>query len=85
MADNVTLKPNGWNEWAKYVLISIETQSESIKELDNKLDEVKLDLREIKTKVAARSATIGAVLGVVLSVASYLVIELIKNAAQLTL
>jgi late competence protein required for DNA uptake (superfamily II DNA/RNA helicase) len=43
MADNVALKPSGWSDWAKYVLISIEDIIKSHKQLEGKVEENKLE------------------------------------------
>ena len=66
-----------WNEWAKYVLLSLEEQSEDIKKIQDELTEVKIELREVKTNVAVRSALIGAAIPTLLGLVG-LVISLIK-------
>ena len=45
---------------AKYVLLTLEEQTDDIKQINASMMDIKLEIREIKTKVAMRAAFIGA-------------------------
>lgn len=59
------LKPNGWNDWAKYVLKAIEKQDKQISTLTDEIVELKLQLMEFKTKTNTRTAMIATIVSIV--------------------
>lgn len=70
---NNYLEKNGWNEWAKYVLMSLEelkthqtVSEESIKNLElsivKKIGEVTTEIKIIKTKSTQRAALTAAII-----------------------
>ena len=69
------LKPNGWTEWSKYVLKMLESHDDKMDSMSEKLNEVKLEVRELKTKVAVRSTMIGALVPTI----AYVIIQLIER------
>ena len=75
MADNTTTTPNGWNEWAKYVLLTLEEQNNTIKDLDSKIDDINVKLSVLQTKVTMRATALGALIPTL----AYVVMWILKN------
>lgn len=78
-----TLKPNGWNEWANYVLKSLEDLKKQLESTDcsvkeNKEDflkaigDLKADIRVLQTKVTQRATFTGALAGFIPSLAAFI-------------
>jgi len=80
MAD-IEVKYNGWNEWAKYVLKSIERLEHNITTLEDKADinklevlkeiaDIKREIAMLKTKSAmwgAIAASIPVIIGIIIT------------------
>lgn len=75
VAEETLLKPNGWNEWAKYVLLTTEEHGDKLDKLSDKITSLQLDLRELKTKVTLRATALGAAIPTI----SYIIVKLIEN------
>ena len=60
------LNQNGWTEWSKYVLKTLESQAEEIKAVNKILQQIKVDIAMLQVKSGAWGA-IGALLVVVLA------------------
>lgn len=52
---------NGWNEWSKHVLAELERLNGCYVALDNKLDEVRIDIAKLKVKAGIWGAIGGAI------------------------
>ncbi len=63
--------PGDWNEWGRHVLLELERLGASMKELDDSVQSVRRDIRELKT----RAAIYGSLAGLV---ASGIVVTMIK-------
>ena len=74
MSEDTKLTQNGWNEWAKYVLLTTEEHGEKLDKLNDKITSLQLDLRELKTKVTLRATALGAAIPTI----SYVIVKLIE-------
>jgi hypothetical protein len=71
MPDKVT-SPQGdtWTEWSKYVLKELERNNDSIDSLRKDIQELKVDMATLKTKIyiiGAILGTLGGILGTALA------------------
>lgn len=73
---------NGWNEWAKHVLITLEKLEEKGEERDKLIQKLILDLKLLQFKTSLRAGFLGAVAGFLpaAAVAIYFIIKLSKIA-----
>jgi len=75
MTDLNTKTPNGWTEWGRHVLKTLEDQQDDIKEINNILTDVRIELRELKTKVTVRATALGAAVPTI----AYILMKLIEQ------
>jgi len=57
--------PNGWNQWARHVLAELERLDKNVTELDEKLDAIKLELVQFKSKMNYKASMWGAITGAI--------------------
>ena len=60
------LNQNGWTEWSKYVLKTLESQAEDIKSVNTILQQIKVDIAMLQVKSSLWGA-VGALVIVVLA------------------
>ena len=72
-------EPNGWNQWAKFVLNELERLDKNVTELDTKLDKIILDLATFKTEQKLKAGFIGFLTGLVPAILSVLLVYLKVN------
>lgn len=59
---------NGWDTWGKHVLKELENCSADIKELNEKMTRLQVDIAKLKTEVQLRSGFTAAVISVAITV-----------------
>jgi len=64
-----TQNSNGWNEWSKYVLKSLEDLDSDVRQLSTNIDQVKEALWIMKGKAAVWGSICGAVTGLIVTIA----------------
>jgi len=76
-------KPNGWNEWAKHVLLTLQEQTEDIHSLEREVSNLRVELvrseGSLKAEISAlkvKSGIWGAVGAAIPTVAAVLFIVL---------
>ena len=57
MSDDV----NGWNKWSKHVIVELERLNGCYTTLDNKLDDVRIEIAKLKVKAGVWGAFGGAI------------------------
>lgn len=57
---------NGWGEWSRYVLKTLETQAEDIKNINTSLQQIKVDIAMLQVKSSVWGA-LGALVVIVVS------------------
>lgn len=69
---------NGWNEWAKYVLKTLEKLEKSIDENEKLIQKLVLELKLLQFKTSMRAGLIGALSGFLpaAAVAIYFIVKL---------
>lgn len=60
------MNKNGWDEWSKYVLKTLESQAEDIKAINDSIQQIKVDIAMLQVKSGAWGA-IGALIMIVLA------------------
>lgn len=56
MSDNINIAAqNGWTKWSEYVLKSIETIVEELKELKQEFFALKIEVAELRTEISTRN------------------------------
>jgi hypothetical protein len=83
MKDMADIQKNGWNDWAKYVLMSLEDLKKQGTDQDNKIDSLQLEvikeitqlrgeINVINTKITQRATAIGALAGFIPAAAGFI-------------
>lgn len=57
------VKNNGWNEWAKYVLITLEELKKDTGENNELINKLRTELKVLQTRMNLRAGLIGAISG----------------------
>lgn len=82
MTDSNDAPKNGWNEWAKYVLKTLEKLEKNIEENEKLIQKLMIELKLLQFKTSMKAGFIGALSGFLPSaaVAIYFIIKLSKLA-----
>ncbi len=59
--ENEKNSPNGWNEWAKYVLKELERLNEGQKETNDQMQLLRTDVAMLKVKAGIWGAVAGSI------------------------
>jgi len=54
-------KPNGWNEWSKYVLNELKRLGDSYEQLDEKMTQVMVEVGMLKVKAGVWGGLAGLI------------------------
>ena len=69
---------NGWREWSKYVLKSLENISSELDGVQEKVEKINISLKVLQKEVSIKSSIWGAI-GGVLPMLSFLLLWLLKD------
>ena len=72
------MAPNSWNEWSKYVLKTLEDMDIRLKEIDNKMNDIHIDIAKLKVKSGIWGA-IGGIIPILISILIYFIFVAIKT------
>lgn len=70
---------NGWREWSKYVIKELERLSKRDDIQEEKLTNMRIEVKEIQTHIKESGAFWGAIAGLGVAFAAELLIYLIKS------
>jgi len=81
MVDNIEMTKNGWSEWSKHVLLTLQALDKNQKDMNTKIDEMvkvqttisneikhkvgDVDFKEVQTELKFKSGMWGAIAGLI--------------------
>jgi len=65
MEMDIPNEPNGWGEWSKHVLLTLETQNEDIKKLEQEFNKLNTNFKVFQTEMKIKAGVWGALSGMI--------------------